>query len=341
MVFVTGATGLVGSHLLYFLAESGQEVTALRRSDSCLEACRAVFLQYPEGVVFWKRIRWVEGDVLDKGTLESVVAESDCIYHCAAVVSFHGKDRGQLVTTNLRGTENVVVLALKYGIRLCYVSSIAALGDARNGESIDETTPETEDVEHSVYSHSKGDAEKIVWQYVEKGLNAVIVNPSVILGAGMWGRSSTRLFMTAMKGVPFYTKGGTGYVDVRDVCRLMIRLAQDRRVTGERFVLNGENCSYRELFLLVAQVAGKRGPFIYMAPWFTGIIWRMLAIGGKLMGKQPGFTRETARSAHRRSYYSSRKILDLYPGYRFYTLPETVQHIYQEYCRSYMNGVHL
>lgn len=332
VVFVTGATGLLGSHLLYFLAVSGHVVLALRREQSCLEDTREVFRQYPKGEEMWQRINWVTGDVLRPETLTEHIRKAGYVYHCAAMVSFNGADKEQLLKTNLEGTEHVVALCLEYKVRLCYVSSIAALGDVESARDfIDEDTPDIEGREHSVYSHSKGDAEKIVWKYIDYGLDAVMVCPSIILGAGMWKRSSARLFLTAAKGVPVYTKGISGYVDVRDVCELMIRLAEDRDVKGKRFILNGGNYSYQELFDTIARVSGKRPPFLYLSPWMSGVVWRFLAFAGKLTGHKPIFTKETARTSHQCSFYSNARILSLYTDFHFYTLQETVEHIYKQF----------
>ena len=113
MVFVTGATGLLGSHLLYFLAVSGHSVSALRRKQSRLEDSRAVFLQYPDGEKYWNTINWVEGDVVQKEGLAEYVRRADYVYHCAAVVSFSGTDRMHLMNTNLQGTEIVAALCLE------------------------------------------------------------------------------------------------------------------------------------------------------------------------------------------------------------------------------------
>lgn len=328
MVLVTGATGLVGSHLLYRLLAAGHAVRALKRPASQLDGVKAVFAQYPEGAGWWPEIEWVEGDVLQAEPLSVYIRQASAVYHCAAVVSFASEDQRLLQETNLQGTENVASLCFKHRVRLCYVSSIAALGDAgRPGEEIDEETPVIEGREHSVYSRSKAAAEKRVWEYIGYGLNAVIVCPSVILGAGVWNRSSARLYFTAARGMPFYTKGGTGYVDVRDVCELMVRLTDWPAVRAERFVLNGGNHSYRELFGRIARANGKRAPWFCLRPWMTEVIWRLCAVWGKLTGRKPAFTRETARSAQHRSYYSSRKILSVYPDFRFHTLSETVEHI--------------
>lgn len=330
MVFVTGATGLVGSHLLYRLLATGHAVIALKRSSGSIGEVQAVFRQYPEGEECWNRIEWVDGDILEPATMAASVRKSTCVYHCAAVVSFSSADQQLLLKTNLQGTENIASLCLEYGVRLCYVSSIAALGDAVDpGDLIHEETPVIEGRRHSVYSQSKAAAEKIIWRYIGCGLNAVLVCPSVILGAGLWSRSSARLYFTAARGIPFYTKGVTGYVDVRDVCELMVRLSEDPALWGERFILNGGNYSYQELFTIVARANGKRPPYFYLRPWMTGLIWRMAAVAGMLMGRKPAFTRETAGSAHHRSLYSSNKILSRYPDFRFHTLEETVGHIHR------------
>lgn len=328
MVFVTGATGLVGSHLLYFLVAAGKEVYALRRKDSPVELCRSVFLQYTDNCALWECVHWVGGDVLQPETLEAYIRDADEVYHCAAVVSFQGADKELLLQINTTGSENVASLCLSHQTRLCYVSSIAALGDAvREGDVVDEDTPEISGMPHSIYSGSKSAAEKIVWDYIGRGLSAVIVNPSIILGAGMWGRSSTKLFLTAAKGIGVYTGGVCGYVDVRDVCELMVRLTDDRSVEGERFLLNGGNYSYQALFTAIAGAMGNKPPLFSMPPFLTEVAWRVLAVAGMLTGKEPAFTRETARSAQKKSYYSNNKILRQLPDFRFRTLEETVGHM--------------
>lgn len=335
MVFVTGATGLLGSHLLYHLVGKGQNVYALKRSSSRTDSVKEVFRQYQADDTSWEKVKWVEGDVLEKETLEPVISKADYVYHCAAVVSFSGADKDRLLDINLKGTENVACLCRKYKVRLCYVSSIAALGDARyEGEIVDEETPMILETIRSVYSQSKIAAENIVWKEVRQGADVVIANPSIILGPGHWGKSSSKLFLTASKGVPFYTEGICGYVDVRDVCKVLIRLAEDRSVKGERFVVSGGNYSYKALFTEIARAAGHRPPVINMRPWMTSLAWRMFAVAGKITGKQPAFTQETARSSHHKSYYSSGKLLEHYPDFRFYSLTETIYYIQEKYRQN-------
>ena len=324
---VTGATGLLGSHLLCHLARCGETIIALKRYKSHVEETMALFSCYfdsPGDAI--SRVTWVVGDVLDGESVAPFVEKVDTVYHCAAMVSFNGSDRNTLLETNIKGTENICKICLERGVRLCFVSSIAALGDAPNESVvIDENTPEISGSVHSLYSGSKGESEKIVWEYVRQGLDVVIVNPAIILGAGLRGRSSVKLFEQASKGMPFYTEGVNGYVDVRDVCELMIRLAGDHAVRGERFVLCGGNYSYRELFTVIARVVGKRPPCIRMTPWMTGLAWRLLAFVTLFTGKKPAFTKETARSSQHKSRYSSAKVLSLFPDFHFHTLEETAR----------------
>lgn len=342
MVFITGATGLLGSHLLgYLVGLKQKEVYALKRKNSRLEEVKEVFRLYTSDETRWNKIKWVEGDVLVQESLAPFIAQVECVYHCAAVVSFAGGDRDTLLDINLKGTENVAQLCRKYRIRLCYVSSIAALGDARfEGEVVDEETPMIMETIRSVYSQSKIAAETIVWKAVQKGLDTVIVNPSIILGPGHWGRSSSQLYLTASKGIPFYTQGVCGYVDVRNVCEVMVRLAEDKKVKGERFVVNGGNYSYKELFTSIARACGHRPPVIGMKPWMTSIAWRGLAVWGKLSGKKPAFTKETARSSHHKSYYSVAKLQKLYPDFTFYPLDETIQNIQSAYRKNQIKTSH-
>ncbi|WP_294140857.1 NAD-dependent epimerase/dehydratase family protein [uncultured Sanguibacteroides sp.] len=326
MVFVTGATGLLGSHLLCHLAKTEKDIIALKRKESRTDETMALFSRYSDMPEFAeKRVRWVTGDVLDEETLIAYVKEAAVVYHCAAVVSFHGSDRDQLLETNIKGTEVICRLCLRFGVRLCFVSSIAALGDARReGECIDEETPVVPGSEHSLYSESKGISEKIVWNFIHEGLNAVIVNPAVILGGGLRGRSSAQLMERALRGMPVYTLGVNGYVDVRDVCVAMIALANHPAIRSERFVLCGGNYSYKHLFSTIARVAGKRPPRVALYPWMTSVLWRVMAVLTLLQGSKPVFTRETARSSQHRACFSSAKLLRVLPDFHFRSLEDTV-----------------
>ncbi|MFN8207230.1 MAG: NAD-dependent epimerase/dehydratase family protein [Bacteroidales bacterium] len=311
MIFVTGGTGLVGSHLLYALTSRGTRVRALYRSGNTIPQVARTFGYYTEKTKdLLDRIEWVEGELIDLRDNPEYLDGVDEFYHCAAMVSFESRNRKLMLQNNIEGTASVVNACLaRGGIRLCFVSSVAALGSSIEGEMVEESHLWKPSEGHSAYSISKFHSEMEVWRGMSEGLEAFIVNPSIILGPGNWSKGSSVLFQTFYKGMRFYTTGVTGYVDVRDVTGCMIRL-MEQKTTGERYILNSENLSYREIFTLLSRAFGKRDPDIPV-----GRILGMMAVFGTgllalFTGKPATITRETLRSSRHVTYYSNRKILE-------------------------------
>jgi len=311
MDLVTGGTGLIGSHLLYELVSQGKPVKAIRRSTSNLERVKKTFSYYSEdSEELFSRIDWVEGDLLNPDSLTEAMEGVERVYHCAAMVSFVTQQKQQMMENNVSGTANVVNACLERGIRkFCFVSSTAAIG-YRQGEAVDETVIWKYSKHRSAYSVSKYRSEMEVWRGIGEGLNAVIVNPSIVIGPGDWNRSSSTIFKPVWKGLSFYTCGMTGYVDVWDVVHAMITLMEST-ISGERFILSSENLSYREVFTLVANALGKKPPKHYAPPFLTGMTWRSDWLVSKLLFRPQLFTRDTARSAHHKTCFSNKKIRDL------------------------------
>ena len=229
MVFVTGGTGMVGAHLLYDLVSNGEKVRALKRPGSSIRRAEKIFSYYSsEYQLLLQNIEWVDGDILDKDGLGELLAGVDQIYHCAAIVSFDSRDREIMIHNNVEGTANLVDMAVSLHIpRFCHVSSVSAIGSPPEGIEANEDHPWRNNMDHSAYGESKYLSEMEVWRAIFLGLNAVIVNPSVIIGPGDWKSGSSLLFSTVWKGLKFYTKGGTGFVDVRDVTKVMRLLMAD------------------------------------------------------------------------------------------------------------------
>ena len=337
MIFITGCTGLVGSHLVAELVKRQQStvnrqqttVKLLCRKNSDLSLLNRVLSRYGiNGIP--ADVEFVYGDVLDYDIIESAMKDVDEVYHCAAVVSFDPSDKGSLMRVNVEGTRNMVNAALHCGVKkFCHVSSIAALGRALEGESIDEESPWTRSKNNSVYSNSKHEAEMEVWRGIAEGLNATIVNPSLILGAGRWDSSSCELFNTVAKGFPFYTEGVNGFVDVKDVARAMIMLMENNKF-GQRYCLNGALISYKELFTLMANNFNVKVPYIKVGKTLSEIAWRIFWIFGKIQGKKPLITKETARTATRKYSYSSAKIIREL-NFQFTPIEESVKEICELY----------
>jgi len=277
MIFVTGGTGLVGAHLLYQLTLAGHAVKALKRETSNLQQVLKTFSYYtlnPEAL--FTQIEWVNGDMLEYFELEKILTGITEIYHCAAIVSFDPKERKKMIANNVEGTANLVNAALENGVRkFCHVSSVAALGQLENGQLIAEETNWVPSKKVSGYSESKFFSEAEIWRGMEEGLDAVIVNPSIILGPANWETGSAKMFKTVWDGMKFYTNGITGFVDVKDVVSAMILLMNDTNfstVKNKRFLLSSENCSYRDIFFQIADALGKPRPKYFASSFLLGIV---------------------------------------------------------------------
>lgn len=332
MILVTGGTGLVGSHLLYNLVKAGHNVRALKRSTSNLNNVRTTFAYYSDNIEsLFNQIHWIDGDMLDPDTLEEAMDGVTHLYHTAALVSFNGKDHEMMRRINLVGTRHLVNLCIQKKIeKLCFVSSVAALGNPEEGDNtVTESTPWSPEDNRSGYSLSKFESELEVWRGINEGLNAVIVNPSIILGPGQWDKGSSQLFTTVAKGLKFFTRGITGYVDVRDVSNAMIQLMESD-IHAQRFILNGENRSYEYIFKTIAHAINIPEPTTYAAPWMTEIGWRLASLKKILFLGTPSFTRETARTAHSKKYFSNDKICKAL-DFKFTPIQQTINNIAKHY----------
>ena len=308
MIFVTGGTGLVGSHILLKLSQRGEELKALKRATSSMDICKSVFTYYNADDLF-AQINWVDGDVNDISSLENGMLNSDLVLHCAAVVSFQPSAAKLLKKVNIEGTANVVNVALSKGIKkLGYVSSIAALGRNSTDGMVDEECHFKATKLDSNYALSKYYAEQEVWRVSQEGLDVVIVNPSVILGPGDWSKGSSRIFQKIYSGLKFYTPGSTGYVDVLDVANSLVSLLFSN-VKNERFIVNGANLKYRDCFDRIAVAVNKPKATIKVTPFLKEIAWRLEAIRTFVTGNKPLITRETANNAMTDSSYSTTKII--------------------------------
>jgi dihydroflavonol-4-reductase len=249
MILVTGGTGMLGAHLLYKLTKSNSKIRATKRKSSDLSMVERIFSYFDNDYKsLFEKIEWMEADILDPESILTVMKDVDFVYHSAAMVSFDPSDYDKLLHVNIKGTKNVVNAALEHGVKkFCHVSSTSALGDAINGESITEETFRNPKMKHSGYSISKYLSELEVWRGITEGLNAVIVNPSVVLGAGNWETGSPSIFSAVNDGMRFYTEGSMGYVDVVDVVEIMIRLMESE-ISGERYIVSAENISFKDFF---------------------------------------------------------------------------------------------
>jgi nucleoside-diphosphate-sugar epimerase len=313
MIFVTGGTGLVGAHLLYELTSSGKQVKALKRETSDVNQVLKTFSYYTENPeILYNQIEWINGDILDYFFLENILKGVTEIFHCAAIISFNPKERKKMISNNVQGTSNLVNAALENGVqKFCHVSSIAALGNTLNGIPITEETNWVPSKKVTGYSESKFFSELEIWRGIEEGLDAVIVNPSIILGPTKWNSGSAQFFKMMNDEFKFYTRGIKGFVDVFDVVKAMVALMDEQHfenTKNQRFLLNAENWSMQDLFNKIADALEKPHPIYFTSDFILGVIWRVAKIVSLVSGKPPFLTRETAASSNKKNYYDGSKV---------------------------------
>ncbi|WEK21814.1 MAG: NAD-dependent epimerase/dehydratase family protein [Candidatus Pedobacter colombiensis] len=318
MILVTGATGFLGAELIHQLTSQGIKLRALKREHSIV----------PDLIKDNNLIDWAIADINDISALEDAFEGIEQVYHCAALVSFNPKDKTKLLHVNIEGTGNVVNLCLAFGARLLHVSSVAALGDAKKGALITEKDFWEYDGKAHAYAISKYEGEMEIWRGIAEGLDAVIVNPSVIIGAGAGFEGSGAIFKLVKDGLAYYTKGATGIVDVADVAKSMIALMNSRE-TAERYILSAKNYHYQQFFGEIAAGYGVKAPAKEAKPWMLGIAWRAAKLGSLFTGKPAALTRDTARSSLNESLYSNEKIKNTI-SIEFKEIKQTIEEI----CRQ-------
>ncbi len=311
MILVTGGTGFLGAHLLFHLINYKDEsIRAIYRNTSNFDLVKKIFSYYTDNKNLFEKIKWIKADILDFHDVSEVLKGVSHVYHAAAGVSYDFRDRDKIYNINVNGTSNIVNACLQNNIeKLCHVSSIATLGETVNGETINEKTLWQSTDSNSGYSISKFNAELEAWRGITEGLNTVIVNPSVILGYNNWDNGSSALFKNIYNGFKYYTKGYTGFVDVADVCKIMIQLMESN-IVNEAFILSSENVCYKNLFEMIAGSISIKPPVKYATTFLTGLVWKLDLLRSRIAGKQALLTKESARTSHKKLLYSNKKIME-------------------------------
>lgn len=332
MNLVIGATGIVGSHVVLKLLQKNEEVIATKQPTSDLKKVKELFSYYTsDSEHLFTKIKWVDMDIKDIYSIEEALNGVNTVYHCAGLVSFNNKKALQLKEVNETGTRNVVNACLQMKIgALCYVSSIATLNN------LDVSLPITEDVfwkrsgKESNYAISKYNAEREVWRGIEEGLNAVIVNPGVILSPVFWKQSSSQIFERCAKGNKYYTNGIAAYISAFDVSDCMIKLVQKQQF-GNRYILINENIPYKKFLTLVQQNLKVKTPSIMVSKHVLRFVSFLESIYCFLTQKEKKLTASIRNSLFNQQVYSNQKVKNTL-NFQFQSLEPTIEEI----CRYYL-----
>lgn len=326
MILVTGGTGFVGAYIIRELVMREYAVRAIRRRD---------YQPFFIDDTIWHKVEWVECDILDPVGLFDAMQGVELVIHAAAMVSFHKSERELLYQTNVTGTANVVNMAIESGIeRFIHISSVAALGRTANNEIVNEEKKWQEGIRQTHYAISKYQAELEVWRGMGEGMQITILNPSTVLGFGDWNNSSCGIFKNVYNEFPWYSNGVNGFVDVEDLARACV-LLMEKKIYQERFIINGDNWSFRRLFDTMAEALHKKKPSREAGPMLGALAWRWEKLSSLFTGKKPLLTRETARIAQSNTQFDHQKLLQALPGFQFTSLETSIRNAAAKYLDHY------
>ncbi len=323
MLVVTGGNGFLGSYMVCALLQKGFEVRALKRAGADMSEFNDIATREMKELEGWEqKLSWAEAELTDVQSLDEAFAGAQFVFHCAAVVSFSGGYE-QMLKVNAEGTANVVNACVGAGVKkLIYASSTAALGRTDEQKMITEQTQWSDDDNNTEYAKTKHLAELEVWRGMEEGLDAVIVNPGIILGAGKWDKGSCRLFNNIHKGFKFFTRGVNGFVGVKDVAKVMLMLAESP-LKGERFLLVAENSTYEDIFNMMAENLEVKAPRIEIRKSYVKWLkWPLRFY--KLLNPASTVTEETMLTSVKVHTYDNSKIREA-TGFEFTPLQEVIR----------------
>jgi len=305
MILVTGSTGLVGMHLLLSLTQKGESIRALYRSDT-KKAEVISFFAFAKAESQLHLIHWVQADITEIPGLTVAFKNITHVYHCAALISFDPYRFKELTKTNIEGTANVVNLCLANSIKkLVYVSSIATLAKTPN-MPITEDNFWDPDAQNSVYALTKNGAEMEVWRGTQEGLDAVILNPGIIIGEGNYQNGSGKFFNHILQGNSFYPTGGSALIDVKDLIMIMEK-AMTMTLSQERYITISHNITYRELLEAIGVALDKKPPSIAINSNFLYVLNVLDTLRGLITRKRK-ITKIGYKSLQTKTSYSNKKI---------------------------------
>ncbi len=332
MIFVTGATGILGRVIVLELLKRGEKVRAAKRKSSNLEEVRRSFRFYTENPdIFFDKIEWADVDFQDLDSLKSALTGVEEVYHCAAVVSFHPARRKEMFRTNIEGTQNLLYACENSSVKkFLFVSSMAVFDGLNDEGMIDEKSDFNPKLDHSDYAVSKHFSEMEAWRAAAEGLNVVIINPGIIVGSGNWNSSSGELFGSFEK-YPFAMRGTAAYVDVRDVAAIAADL-MEQEAFGEKYIIVSESRKYSEIGNLVRRKLGLK-PVQMIPKFLLSLGYFLNLILGWAIPPLRMMNRVNIEAVSNSDYVSNKKIREKL-GFEFIPVNESIDFHLQNYIKD-------
>jgi dihydroflavonol-4-reductase len=297
-IFVTGATGFLGSHVARALSEQGAKLRLLVRSTSNLKNL--------EGL----NAETAAGDLRDASSLEKAIAGCEAVFHVAADYRLWVQDPAEMYRSNVEGTRAILEAARKNNVRcVVYTSSVATMGFTGNGRPADEDSPVSLADMIGHYKRSKFMAEQVALDAGRSGMRVITVNPTTPVGEQDIKPTPTgRIVVDFLKGkFPAYVETGLNLVDVR-ACALGHIYAMEKGKSGERYILGGENLTLKQILDKLGAISGLPSPKVKL-PYFVAYVAGLVdqTVSGRLLGREPRATVETVRMGKKKMWASSAK----------------------------------
>ena len=310
MILVTGATGFLGRNLILSLSEKRDNIVGQFRREKKLDETRSFFIANNKEN-FFNKIIWTKADITNFSEVQSLFDKVVEVYHCAAYVSMALYKTNYLNLVNITGTSYIVDNCINKKIKkLCFISSIAAIGEGMS-EEVTEETEWNPEIDKTPYSYSKYGSEMEVWRASQEGVPVVIVNPGIIIGNNLNNSQIQKIIKNKFN---FYTSGVSGFVTVEDVVKASIGLMEEK-IKNERFILVSENISFK---YFVSYISTKNKNYsINMPKSILYLIWLIESFFSLLRLKNKFLTRALIKSLYSENHYNGKKICEYLKNFKY------------------------
>ncbi len=318
-VVVTGASGFLGQYIIQALIrDTDFQVIGIYNSTKPTEEHS-------------HRVTYAQCNLYDVMTLDLIVATAQYVIHSAAIVSFHPSMEAEMKRFNQESTANIVNLCLDNNIqKLIHISSISALGGIEN-QTMNEAFDNKSGVSYSAYGLSKKESELEVWRGIQEGLNATILNPSLIIGSGDWTKGSPNMIRSVAKGLKYYPTGSTGFVYAGDVAKLVTLALDDTDSNGQRYLCSASSLPYLTVIQEVAKCLRTDAPAKPIKKLHINLVGFAMKIKSLFSKSDTAIiTKASLTTASKHYAYDGSKSTTI-PGFTYTDIPTAVDKICQEY----------